>query len=152
MCRSNSEINISWIVTRTSKQKLKQLFTACTLVSSFVILTSFVTWNPKSLRYHVFVKVLFGAKGYKNITNFCCKNNHERNWDLIPLSAKPTKWSNTLKQFVGKSRRTVWVCLNILWDWRLKGYFQSSHWQKSSLSPNTTIYNKESIPECTCAL
>ena len=37
------------------------------------------------------------------------------------LSAKPTKWSNTLKQFVGRIRRMVWVCLTILWDWRLKG-------------------------------
>ena len=27
--------------------------------------------------------------------------------DLNPLSANPTKWSNTLKQFVGKSRRIV---------------------------------------------
>ena len=27
--------------------------------------------------------------------------------NLNPLSANPTKWSNTLKQFVGKSRRIV---------------------------------------------
>ena len=27
--------------------------------------------------------------------------------DLNPLSANPTKWSNTLKQFVGNSRRVV---------------------------------------------
>ena len=26
-----------------------------------------------------------------------------------PLSSNPTKWSNTLKEFVGKSRRIVWV-------------------------------------------
>ena len=31
-----------------------------------------------------------------------------------PLSANPTKWSNTLKQFVGKSRQIVWLCLTIL--------------------------------------
>ena len=31
-----------------------------------------------------------------------------------PLSANPTKWSNTLKQFVGCSQRIVWVCLIIL--------------------------------------
>ena len=37
------------------------------------------------------------------------------------LSANPTKWSSRLKQFVGKSRRIVWVCLTILWGWRLKG-------------------------------
>ena len=37
-----------------------------------------------------------------------------------PLSANLTKWSNTLKQFLG--RRIVWVCLTILWAWRFKGY------------------------------
>ena len=43
-------------------------------------------------------------------------------WDVTntfnPLSANPTKWSNTLKQFLSNSRR-VW--LTILWGWRLKG-------------------------------
>ena len=38
------------------------------------------------------------------------------------LSANPTKWSSTLKQFVGCCRRIVWMCLTILWGWRrLKG-------------------------------
>ena len=36
------------------------------------------------------------------------------------LSANSTKWSNSLKQFVGYSRRIVWVCLAIFWGWRLK--------------------------------
>ena len=34
---------------------------------------------------------------------------------INPLSANPTKWSNTLKEFVGFYRRIV------LWGWRLKG-------------------------------
>ena len=38
-----------------------------------------------------------------------------------PLSANPTKVSNTLKQFVGCCRRIARVCLTILWGWRLKG-------------------------------
>ena len=37
-----------------------------------------------------------------------------------PLTGNPTKWSNTLKQFVGNSRQVVWVCLTILWCWCLK--------------------------------
>ena len=41
--------------------------------------------------------------------------------EFNPLGANPTKWSNTLKQFVSNSRRIVWVCLIILWGWRLKG-------------------------------
>ena len=41
--------------------------------------------------------------------------------DVInPVSASPTKWSNTLKQFVSCCRQTAWVCLIILWGWRLK--------------------------------
>ena len=39
---------------------------------------------------------------------------------ITPLSANPTKWSNTLKQFVGFCRQIVWVYLTILWSWRLK--------------------------------
>ena len=42
-------------------------------------------------------------------------------WQVNPLSANFTKWSNALKQFVGCCRRIVWVCLTILWDWRFKG-------------------------------
>ena len=37
-----------------------------------------------------------------------------------PLNVSPTKLSNTLKQVVGNSKRIVWVCLTILWDWHLK--------------------------------
>ena len=32
------------------------------------------------------------------------------------LSVNPTKWSNTVV-----SRRIIWVCVTILWGWRLKG-------------------------------
>ena len=39
---------------------------------------------------------------------------------INPLSANPTKWSNTLKQLLDNSRRIVWVCLVILWGWRLR--------------------------------
>ena len=39
---------------------------------------------------------------------------------LSSLSANPTKWSTILKQFVSSSRRIVWVCLTILWGWRVK--------------------------------
>ena len=48
------------------------------------------------------------------------------------FSANATKWQNILKQFAGNlpmncwmcltiCRRIVWVCLTILWGWRLKG-------------------------------
>ena len=40
---------------------------------------------------------------------------------INPLSTKPTKWSKTLKQFVGCCRQIVWVCLAILCGWRLTG-------------------------------
>ena len=43
------------------------------------------------------------------------------NFLINPLSANPTKWLNTLKQFAGNSRQIVWVCLAILLVWHLKG-------------------------------
>ena len=39
---------------------------------------------------------------------------------INPLNANPTKWSNTLKPFVGFYRRIVSVYLTILWGWHLK--------------------------------
>ena len=38
------------------------------------------------------------------------------------LIANPTKWSNTIKQFVCNSRRIFWVCLTISWGWHLKSW------------------------------
>ena len=39
---------------------------------------------------------------------FC--DDFKRDWKLFdPLSANPTKWSNTLKQFVGYCLRIIWV-------------------------------------------
>ena len=37
-----------------------------------------------------------------------------------PLNTNPTKWSNSLKQFVVNSWQSFWVCLIILWGWRLE--------------------------------
>ena len=53
-------------------------------------------------------------------------NNHDHTLPYIiqhfnPLSANPTNWSSTLKQFVDNSRQIVWVCLIILKGWGLKG-------------------------------
>ena len=49
-----------------------------------------------------------------------CNDNFYVFNQFNPLRANPTKWSNILEQFVGKIRRIVWVCLTILWCWRLK--------------------------------
>ena len=46
------------------------------------------------------------------------------NW-VNPLSANPTKWSNTLKQFVGRSRRILWVCFDYFVGLALKGLTHS---------------------------
>ena len=42
-------------------------------------------------------------------------------YSVNPLSDNPTKWWNTFKHFVGKSRPIVWEFLTILWGWCLKG-------------------------------
>ena len=49
-----------------------------------------------------------------------------------PLDINPIKWSNTLKQFLHFFWRIVWLCLTILWGWRVTliwvGLFRSSSW------------------------
>ena len=43
-------------------------------------------------------------------------------WPILPFYTplktpeNPTKRSNTLKEFIRKSRRIIWVCLTILWE------------------------------------
>ena len=59
--------------------------------------------------------------------------------NLNPLSANPTKWSNTLKQFVGNLPTNCLSVFDILWGWRLKGQSVSIQF-----FPNTEIV--ESIP------
>ena len=78
--------------------------------------------------FHVNVPYLYLLKMPENQRFFYAfrgYRNRALGWNglreyLNPLSADPTKWSNTLKQFVDKSRLIVWVCLTILWGWRLR--------------------------------
>ena len=56
-----------------------------------------------------------------------------------PLSTNPTKWFYTLKQFVGNSRRIVWMCLTILWGWRLEGWLNAFYIIKESFRANPGI-------------
>ena len=64
---------------------------------------------------------------------------------INPLSANPTKWSNTLKQFVGESRWIVWVCLTILWGWRLKGWML---WNYIMIHPTITHQKSNLLINC----
>ena len=66
-----------------------------------------------SFEKHVFVSCI-SAFADKKLYHDLEKRN-------LTLSAKPTKWSNTLKQFVGCRRRMAQVCLTNLWGWQLKG-------------------------------
>ena len=49
------------------------------------------------------------------------RGNCTEYFEINPLSAKPTKCSYTLKQFVGCCRQIVWICLTIFWGWQLRG-------------------------------
>ena len=75
----------------------------------------------QSQRYNDKARILFKISNFSRFYPF--------NWVLTmafynPLSANPTKWSNTLKQFVRCSQRIVWVRLTILWSWRLNGWWR----------------------------
>ena len=77
--------------------------------------------------YRLFLQLFdFGQDVVRKVTKIC-QSSIEISitdvWqDLNPLSANPTKWSNTLKQFVGKSRRIVWECSAILRSWKKSIY------------------------------
>ena len=40
---------------------------------------------------------------------------------LNAINTNTTKWTNTLKKLAGNSRQIVWVCLTVLWGWRVQG-------------------------------
>ena len=80
--------------------------------------------NNVKLSYNKFVGwisnlILFFYFRFLHLNNLLNKN-HVIDFNVKPLNAKRTKWSKT-ESFVGKSRPIVWVCLTILWGWRLKG-------------------------------
>ena len=62
---------------------------------------------------------------------------------LNPVSANPTKRSNTPKQLVGFCRRVVGVCFTILWGWRLKVKFLR---RNSIFRPNVNPTTFASFP------
>ena len=48
-------------------------------------------------------------------------NALEQIFKLNLLSANPTKCQTHSSNSSAISRRIIWVCLTILWNWRLKG-------------------------------
>ena len=79
---------------------------------------------------------LCAQKSCKDLDNSFISNKH-LSWIFNPLSAIPTKWSNTLKPFVGNSRRMVWVCLIILWA----GAYKRVRFNKIRVVLNTAVIN-----------
>ena len=61
---------------------------------------------------------------------------------LNPLSANPTKWSNTLKQFVGKLPTTYLSVFNDFVGLALKGLSKSSRKKKTKVHSVFTLGNK----------
>ena len=69
----------------------------------------------------------FDTHNYILYTTYCSHKSPEQ---FNPLSANSTEWSNTLKQFVGYSRRIAWMCLAIfvgLAAWRVKAIGKIVH-------------------------
>ena len=62
-------------------------------------------------------------------------------------NASATKWSKTLKKFVGFCRRVVWVCSTILWGWSLKCYL-GSYFQTVCSCHVTYVFQRESTFYC----
>ena len=76
---------------------------------------------PKILFILVLCTMYFHHKeAIQLIDWFLCDRSVGHKW-VNPFSVSPTKWSNTLKQFVGKSWQFLWVYLTILRCWCFKG-------------------------------
>ena len=56
-----------------------------------------------------------------NLSHMIVLSMYFQKWFINPLSTNTTKWSNTLKLFVGNGGWIMWVCLTILWGWHWKG-------------------------------
>ena len=76
------------------------------------------------------------TKLWKTITDALIADSESIN----PLSANPTKWSNTLKIIVSCCQLIVWVCLTILWGWYVKGKAQSVHWCCPFISSHKHVF------------
>ena len=76
----------------------------------------YTPWNIR--KSHVFKGYKKRSVAWNGLINFSGFN---------PLSANPTKWSNTLKQFVGKSRRIVWLYLTTSLGLALTGLMSLFH-------------------------
>ena len=95
----------------------------CQAAAAFLIRVNYSLSNPflailpifrsSHRRYSVRKGVL------RNFAKFTGKNQYQCLFN--PLSAKLTKWPNISNNSWAICRRIVWVCLAILWDWRLKG-------------------------------
>ena len=91
-----------------------------TCLSTSIMIVLFVKKNKITPTANLFLEIVshFSLNSFQKI--FKKSTIVKRKVNL--LSANPTKWSNTLKQFVGNSwRRVVWMCLTILPGWSLKG-------------------------------
>ena len=80
------------------------------------------------------MKLLHYIQMFNCLNTTCCVYFLQFDFVIFnPLSANPTKWSNTLKQFVGNRRLIIWVCYTILKGWYIKGLMVSSQKMKFSI-------------------
>ena len=93
------------------KGKAKLWYLSVTLLARLSVLRCYETFSNKKAIFRILLI---------SINNFWVLRPFPYIVWLATLNANPTKWLNTLKQFVGNSRRIVWVWLTILWGWRWK--------------------------------
>ena len=75
----------------------------------------------KAPKYTIFYKKYTFFLSFTILNNTIQFNLSNYSYEILnTLSANPTKWWNTLKEFIACYRRIIWVCLTIKWGWRLK--------------------------------
>ena len=93
-----------------------------------------VTVVKKGALPKYWMKLLHCIQMFNCLNTTCCVYFLQLDFVIFnPLSANTTKWSNTLKQFVGNRRLIIWVCYTILKGWYIKGLMASSQKMKFSI-------------------
>ena len=101
MCKIVSNIKVSLILALCFQWFYYKLFVSFNLKINFIRIV--VNIDNVSLSDVVFKMMMMILTDFMK---WLTKENNK------PLRVNPTKWSNTLKQFVGKNWRIVWVCLS----------------------------------------
>ena len=104
------KVKVWWVGARERKNRIfcNVYLLRIIFFFNFFFISMYIVLNKLSEGMYTFTYQKF------YFIHFCCLFLKLSKTFSASLTANPTKWSNTLKQFVGSYLRIVWMCLTIL--------------------------------------